>query len=188
MAPQVAGKYEFESGDNFEAYLKATGLSPEHVGTIFLEQIQLEKTVLVDLLLIFGRPIDRSIDWLTDCLIDWLTDWWPCLNLHFLLVEIGKELKPTIELSQNGEEWTMDIKTEVMNKSINFKVGQEFSETTPSGKVVKSTIRKDGDKLVQTQTFENGFNPSIDLEFSEKGLKMTYTWPGGKCVRNYKRV
>ena len=62
MAPQVAGKYEFESGDNFEAYLTATGLAPEHVGTIFLEQIQLEKTVLVDFLLICGRWIVQLID------------------------------------------------------------------------------------------------------------------------------
>ncbi|OQV13130.1 putative Retinitis pigmentosa 9 protein-like protein [Hypsibius exemplaris] len=133
MAPQVAGKYEFVSGENFESYLKATGLSDEHV-------------------------------------------------------EIGKQLKPTIEISQNGEEWTLDIQTEVMTKKVTFKLGTEFSETTPSGKTVKSIIRKEGDKLVQTQTFENGFKPTIDLEFSDSGLTMTYTWPAGKTVRNYKRV
>jgi len=133
MAPQYAGKYTFVDGDNFEGYLKATGLSDEHI-------------------------------------------------------EIGKQLKPTIEISQNGDGWTMEIVTEVMTKKFDFKLGTEFTETTPSGKTVKSTIKKEGDKLVQTQTFENGFNPKIDLEFSDAGLKMTYNWPAGKCVRNYKRV
>jgi hypothetical protein len=86
--------------------------------------------------------------------------------------DVANHLKPTIELSQQGDEWTMNVKTEAMTKAITFKIGQEFSDATPSGDVVKGIIRKVGDKMVETLTFENGFQSNIDLDFNDKGLKM----------------
>jgi hypothetical protein len=86
--------------------------------------------------------------------------------------EIIKTLKTNIELSHNGDEWTMNFNTAGMNNAITFKIGQEFSHTTPSGHVVKGIFRKVGDRLVETLTFENGFQPDIDVDFNDKGLKM----------------
>jgi hypothetical protein len=59
-----------------------------------------------------------------------------------------------------------------MNKAITCKIGQEFSDTTPSGDVVKGIIRKIGGKMVESLTFENGFQADNDLDFRDKGLKL----------------
>jgi hypothetical protein len=65
----------------------------------------------------------------------------------------------------------MNIKAGTTTNVVTFKIGQEFSDTTPSGHIVKGIFRKVGDKLVETLTFENGFQPNIDMDFNDKGLR-----------------
>ncbi|XP_055351287.1 fatty acid-binding protein-like [Paramacrobiotus metropolitanus] len=131
---KIAGKYEYQNDDgNFEQYLRATGLSEEHI-------------------------------------------------------EIGKQLRPTLEFSKSGDEYTMKITSEVINKDVKFKLNEEVNEKTPSGKNIKATYTLNGDRLVQKQTLESGFTATIDHEFRDDGLTLTYTWNGGKAVRHYKRV
>ena len=94
---------------------------------------------------------------------------------HCVLLEIGKQLKPVIELSKDGEDWIMKVKTEVMDKEIKFRIGQEFSEQTPSGKTIKSTITEKGDdKLVQKQTFpdQDDFTATVEFTFTPAGAEL----------------
>ncbi|GAU91375.1 FABP4 [Ramazzottius varieornatus] len=103
-------------------------------------------------------------------------------------IEIGKQLKPVIELSKDGEEWTMKINTEVMNKEMKFKIGQEFTEKTPSGKTIRSTITQQGSKLVQKQIFEDEFIANVEYTFTPEGTQLDYKWDGGNAQRTYKRL
>lgn len=66
----------------------------------------------------------------------------------------------------------MKINTEVMNKEIKFKIGQEFTENTPSGKTIRSTISQQGDKLVQKQIFEDGFIATVEYTFTPEGAQL----------------
>jgi len=104
-------------------------------------------------------------------------------------IEAGKQQtgtsKPVVELSQNGDTYTLNILG--LGMKIDFKIGQEFNETI-FGQKAKATVTKDGDKFVQTTTFDNGVTSREEREFTDSGLKTTTTWPGGKCVRNYKRI
>ena len=41
------------------------------------------------------------------------------------------------EITQDGEDWTMSWKTSVISNTVKFKLGVEFEEKNPGGKVVK---------------------------------------------------
>ena len=41
------------------------------------------------------------------------------------------------EITQDGEDWSMSWKTSVISNTVKFKIGVEFEEKNPGGKVVK---------------------------------------------------
>lgn len=48
----------------------------------------------------------------------------------------GGLAKPTTEIKQDGDVWTIDTKSTFKNTHIEFKLGEEFQETTADGRKV----------------------------------------------------
>lgn len=79
---QIVGKYLYESGENFDAFLKA-------------------------------------------------------LDVGFILRNLAKTSKPTIEITLDGDVYTIKTITTLKTTEIKFKLGEEFEETRMDGKTVK---------------------------------------------------
>lgn len=52
--------------------------------------------------------------------------------------KLGCLAKPTVTISTDGDLITIKTKSIFKNKEISFKLGEEFEETTPSGRKSKS--------------------------------------------------
>lgn len=84
--------------------------------------------------------------------------------------KMGNAASPVIELTQNGDEYTLTSQSTFKNTTITFKLGEEFEEETPDGRKVKTVITQDGNKLIQVQKGEK--ETTIIREFSENEVKM----------------
>lgn len=100
------------------------------------------------------------------------------LGVGFLLRNAAKLSTPTVEITNQGDSFTMKTVTTFKTTEIKFTIGQEFDETRMDGVTVKTTITKEGDnKLVQSQAGEPPC--TITRELIEDGAKL-------KTVRNEK--
>ena len=84
--------------------------------------------------------------------------------------KMGNAVSPVVELTQNGDEFTLTSQSTFKNTSITFKLGEEFEEETPDGRKVQSVITQDGNKLIQIQKGDK--ETTIVREFSEDEVKM----------------
>merc|ERR1712062_802615 len=81
-------------------------------------------------------------------------------------------MSPTIEISRAGDDWTMSFKTKAISNTVNFKLGQEFEEKNPGGKVVKGLATFEDNSLVIVTQTEKG-EVRRTLQFTDTGIDMT---------------
>jgi hypothetical protein len=84
--------------------------------------------------------------------------------------KVGNSVSPVIELTKNGDEYTLTSQSTFKNTSTTFKLGEEFDEETPDGRKVKSIITQDGNKLIQVQKGDK--ETTIIREFSDDEVKI----------------
>ena len=107
-----------------------------------------------------------------------------CVGL--VVRKMGNAASPVIELTKNGDEYTLTSQSTFKNTTITFKLGEEFEEETPDGRKVKAVITQDGNKLVHIQKGEK--ETTIIREFTEDEVKMTLTVDDIVCRRIYKAI
>merc|ERR1719378_1500931 len=78
----------------------------------------------------------------------------------------------TVSDDEDGQ-WTIETATMLKSIELKFKLGQEFEETTPDGRVVKAIVTKEGDKLITVQTAKKE---------GEKSTRSTREFFDDKCV------
>ncbi|KAL7730041.1 hypothetical protein ACLKA6_009328 [Drosophila palustris] len=106
------------------------------------------------------------------------------LGVGMVLRKMGNTVSPTVEVTKDGDTYTMTTTSTFKTSAISFKLGEEFDEETLDGRKVKSVITLDGNKLVQEQ---KGDKPStIVREFTDSELITTLTIGSVKSVRIYK--
>ena len=59
------------------------------------------------------------------------------LGVNFILRNLAKTSKPTIEVIKDGDFWIIRTHTAVRTSEIKFKIGEEFDEARMDGKTVK---------------------------------------------------
>lgn len=85
-----------------------------------------------------------------------------------VLRKMGNTVSPTVEITQDGDTYTLTTTSTFKTSAISFKLGEEFDEETLDGRKVKSVITLDGNKLTQEQ---KGDKPStIVREFTDSEL------------------
>lgn len=103
-----------------------------------------------------------------------------------MLRKVGNSVSPTVELSKDGDTYTLVTSSTFKTSTISFKLGEEFDEETLDGRNVKSVITLEGNVLTHKQ---GGDKPStIIREFTENSLVATMTVDDIKCVRHYEAV
>merc|ERR1712018_761308 len=70
------------------------------------------------------------------------------LDVNFLLRKAATVSTPVMEVSEEAGVWTIKTSTTLKSMELKFKVGEEFEETTPDGREVKSVVKMEGNKLV----------------------------------------
>lgn len=74
------------------------------------------------------------------------------LGVGFLLRKAGNAMKPTVTISKTGDDtYSMKTASTFKTTEFTFKLGEPFEETTPDGRVVKSTINMDESVMNQIQ-------------------------------------
>ncbi|XP_021925689.1 fatty acid-binding protein, muscle-like isoform X2 [Zootermopsis nevadensis] len=108
------------------------------------------------------------------------------LGVGLVVRKVGNSVSPVIELTQNGDEYTITSQSTFKNTTTTFKLGQEFEEETADGRKVKSVVTQDGNKLIQVQKGEK--ETTIIREFNDDEVKMTLTVDDIVSTRIYKAI
>lgn len=117
---------------------------------------------------------------------DKFDEYMKAIGVGLVVRKMGNAVSPVIELTQNGDEYTLTSQSTFKNTAITFKLGEEFEEETPDGRTVKTVITQDGNKLVQVQKGQK--ETTIIREFNEDEVKMTLTVDDIVCTRIYKAI
>jgi len=109
------------------------------------------------------------------------------LGVGFAMRQVATKTKPTTIIEVAGDTVTVKTQSTFKNTEINFKLGEEFDETTADGRKVKSVVTIDGAKLVHVQKWEEK-ETSLTREVTGDNLTLTLTL--GDCVstRHYVRA
>ncbi|BFZ12573.1 hypothetical protein BsWGS_15612 [Bradybaena similaris] len=72
-------------------------------------------------------------------------------KVNLVLRKIGNSISNCIEISRDGETWTIHITSTFRNQKLIFKLGETIDEKTLDGRHCKSTFSVEGKVLVQKQ-------------------------------------
>lgn len=106
------------------------------------------------------------------------------LNVGFVSRKLGNSVTPVVEVTLDGDEYTLTTSSLLKTLVIKFKLGQEFDELRADGVQVKSTITLDGN--VMTHIMKGEPKSTIIREFNGNEMKATFTANNVVCTRVYK--
>ena len=113
------------------------------------------------------------------------------LGLNMLLRKAATASTPVMTVSEEDGQWKIETATMLKSIELKFKLGQEFEETTPDGRVVKAIVTKEGDKLITVQTAKKEGEKSTKSvrEFFDDKCVMTLEITGTDvaCTQTFKR-
>ncbi|KAL6732018.1 hypothetical protein Aduo_002825 [Ancylostoma duodenale] len=98
-------------------------------------------------------------------------------------------LKVNLEIKKEGDKWIFLQTSTFKNSTLEFKLGEEFEETTPDGRKLKAKIELVDGKLVHKQTpIKADDKPSTITRWVE-GDRLITTLESGSvvCRREYVR-
>uniref|UniRef100_A0A3B4GDV6 Cellular retinoic acid-binding protein 1 n=1 Tax=Pundamilia nyererei TaxID=303518 RepID=A0A3B4GDV6_9CICH len=93
-------------------------------------------------------------------------DYMKALGVGFATRQVGNVTKPTVVISQDGDKVVVKTQSTFRNTELSAKLGEEFDETTPDDRHVKSTFSMDGDKFVHVQKWDGK-----ETKFRREGVK-----------------
>jgi len=108
------------------------------------------------------------------------------LGVNFVLRNLAKTSTPVVEISKDGDEFSLKTTTTFKNSEIKFKLGEEFEESRMDGAKVKTKVEVDGNKLIQTQFGDK--EVKIVRELNGDELKVVCTVGPVVSTRTYASV
>lgn len=114
------------------------------------------------------------------------------LDVNFLLRKAATASTPIMEVSKEGDVYTIKTSTTLKSMELKFELGKEFEETTPDGRPVTAIVTQEGDKLICVQTAKKEGHKSTKTirEFKEDECVMTMEviGTGVTCTQTFKRI
>ncbi|KAL3984917.1 Lipocalin / cytosolic fatty-acid binding family protein [Acanthocheilonema viteae] len=74
------------------------------------------------------------------------------IGVGVIMRNLAKSLKPALTFTVDGNKWKIVSQSSFKKHVWEFELGEEFTETTPDGRQVKSKFFLEGDVLVQLET------------------------------------
>ncbi|XP_078504583.1 fatty acid-binding protein, brain-like [Lissotriton helveticus] len=109
------------------------------------------------------------------------------LEVAFTTRQAGNVTKPTQIISKNGDKVTIRTESTFKNMEINFKLGEEFNETTVDDRKCKSVLKMNGNNLVHIQKWD-GKETTFVREIKDGKMVMTLTFGNVTAVRRYQKA
>uniref|UniRef100_A0A9J8C0A6 Fatty acid binding protein 3, muscle and heart n=1 Tax=Cyprinus carpio carpio TaxID=630221 RepID=A0A9J8C0A6_CYPCA len=109
---------------------------------------------------------------------------WTCAGVGFATRQVGSMTKPTTIISMEGDVITLKTVSTFKTTEINFKLGEEFDETTADDRKVKSMVTLDGGKMVHVQKWD-GKETTLVREVNDNSLTLTLTLGDVVSTRHY---
>ncbi|XP_053468958.1 fatty acid-binding protein, heart [Ictalurus furcatus] len=106
------------------------------------------------------------------------------LGVGFATRQVGCMTKPTTIISIDGDVITLKTSSTFKSTEINFKLGEEFDETTADDRKVKSLVTLDGSKLIHVQKWD-GKETTLVREVDGNNLTLTLTLGDVVSTRSY---
>jgi len=94
------------------------------------------------------------------------------VGMPWIARKTAGNITPALEVTKNGDEWTMTWKSTMMSSTAKFTIGVEFVEKNPRGKEIKAIATFENDTLTIITQPENGEVRRI-LKFTDAGIDMT---------------
>uniref|UniRef100_A0A8D0AL62 Cellular retinoic acid-binding protein 1 n=1 Tax=Sander lucioperca TaxID=283035 RepID=A0A8D0AL62_SANLU len=101
------------------------------------------------------------------------------LGVGFATRAVGTMTKPTTIILVEGDKVTVKTQSSIKNTELNFKLGEEFDETTADDRKVKSIVNIEDGKMVHVQKWD-GKETSLVREVN--GNALTLVSAHTKCV------
>uniref|UniRef100_A0A8C5MTR8 Uncharacterized protein n=1 Tax=Leptobrachium leishanense TaxID=445787 RepID=A0A8C5MTR8_9ANUR len=100
---------------------------------------------------VWESQLSFIIEWLFNCTEKYQTR---RAGLTEDIVKVAKDVKPLIEIQENGNTFVVTSKTPNGTHSNTFVVGEETEINIPNGKKIKVTVNLEGGKLIcKSDTF-----------------------------------
>ncbi|XP_055332981.1 sodium/calcium exchanger regulatory protein 1-like [Paramacrobiotus metropolitanus] len=118
-------------------------------------------------------------------------DYLKAANVSFVYRKLATTVESaTVEIIKTGgDEYTMKTVTAVKSHELKFKLNQEFTEQTMDGRALQTTMKLEGNKLIQTQKdAKTNTDSIIEREFMKDEMVTTLKCKGAVSVRKYKRI
>merc|ERR1711931_460566 len=114
------------------------------------------------------------------------------LDVNFMLRKAATISTPVMEITNEGDIWTIKTSTTLKTMELKFKLGEKFDETTADGREVSSVVTYEGGKIVTVQTAKKpGVKSTKSVrELQGDSLLMTITVEGSDLVstQTFKRL
>ncbi|XP_056154964.1 fatty acid-binding protein, heart [Lampris incognitus] len=111
-------------------------------------------------------------------------DYMKALSVGFATRQVANMTNPTTIISVDGDKVKLQTTSTFKNTEINFKLGEEFDETTADDRKVKSVVTIEGGKLVHIQKWD-GKETSLVREIDGNNLTLTLTLGDVVSTRHY---
>nr|CDS27708.1 fatty acid binding protein FABP2 [Hymenolepis microstoma] len=110
-----------------------------------------------------------------------------CLGVGYLTRKLGNTVKPNLIVEDLGDgRYRMKSESTVKTTEATFRLGEEFTETTPDGREVKSTVTIEDGVMKHVQRGD-GKVTYIERVVEGNTMKTTVKVDDVVCVRNYSK-
>nr|P80049.1 RecName: Full=Fatty acid-binding protein, liver; AltName: Full=Liver-type fatty acid-binding protein; Short=L-FABP [Ginglymostoma cirratum]AAA03253.1 fatty-acid-binding protein, FABP [sharks, liver, Peptide, 132 aa] [Selachii] len=108
------------------------------------------------------------------------------LDVSLAQRKVATTVKPKTIISLDGDVITIKTESTFKSTNIQFKLAEEFDETTADNRTTKTTVKLENGKLVQTQRWD-GKETTLVRELQDGKLILTCTMGDVVCTREYVR-
>ncbi|KAI6207321.1 Fatty acid-binding protein-like protein 6 [Aphelenchoides fujianensis] len=111
------------------------------------------------------------------------------IGIGLITRKMANNLKPQLDIQVTGDHWKITSASTFKTTVLEFDLNKPFDETTPDGRVLKSTFKFENGKLIQEQKkIKDGDKDSTFERYLEGGkLYVTCESNGVKATRVYER-
>ncbi|XP_075827612.1 fatty acid-binding protein 9 [Microtus pennsylvanicus] len=109
------------------------------------------------------------------------------LGVDFAARNVAGLVKPTVNISLNGEKINIRTESSFQNTEISFKLGEQFDETTADIRQVKSIVTLEGGSMIQVQKWL-GKETTIKRKIVEGKMVVECTMNNVVCTRTYEKA
>ncbi|CAO2579995.1 Fatty acid-binding protein 9 [Lemmus lemmus] len=96
-------------------------------------------------------------------------------------------VKPSVNISLNGEKVSIQTESSCQNTEISFKLGEQFDETTADSRKVKSIVTLEGGSMIQVQKWL-GKETTIKRKIVEGKMIVECSMNNIVCTRTYEKA